>query len=226
MARRHPKKFAKATKAVILDFDGPMFSAFTSINAGEAADQLRHFIGVQARDAEDLDLTANDDTLGVLRDVVSQSVELGWSAAHRLALIELESVVGASPSEGLEELLRQLSKDDVPVAVASNNSSAAIEWWSDRQGFQEFIAKVVGRRADGNLLKPDPFIVQAACLAVNVPPSEAVFARDSESDLEAAEVLGVPFVGYASSIEKAAMLYLARSDDVVTSLRNIGFGNH
>jgi phosphoglycolate phosphatase len=70
---------------------------------------------------------------------------------------------------------------------------------------------------DPNLLKPSPYLLNQAIVALGVVPTDCVLVGDSVTDMQAAQLAGVLRVGYANKLGKSADLSRAGAQDVITS---------
>ncbi|WP_255195748.1 HAD family hydrolase [Halorarius litoreus] len=108
----------------------------------------------------------------------------------------LEAVVAEFERAGAREAELLPTADglphDVPVGVCSLNCEAACHIALERHGLDRYVETVVGRDS-GPWKKPDPEPLLAALEALGVPPANAVFVGDSDSDEVCATNAGVAF---------------------------------
>ena len=118
-------------------------------------------------------------------------------AAGRVDLsAEVEAVVAEHERTGARESDRLPLADAVGRAdaegVCSLNCEAACRVALDMHGLASSVDAVVGRDTVPTQ-KPDPEPLREALRRLDVPPGDAVFVGDSESDGETAERAGVAF---------------------------------
>ncbi len=110
--------------------------------------------------------------------------------AYYTAHIDLHT----KPYAGIPELLKELSRRGISVAVASNKFQAGTEKLI-RLFFPDtaFVA-VLGQRV-GVPLKPDPTVVREICATTGISPEEVLYVGDSGIDMQTAAAAGVRSVG-------------------------------
>lgn len=117
---------------------------------------------------------------------------------------ELEAAENAALREGVSELLNELRRRSVAMAVATNNCRDAAIISLKTAGIDEFFNCVVSR-SDVEEMKPSPEMLVKAAYAVNVPLSMGIHVGDSVVDVFAARSIGmmaVSVMGGVSSLEK------------------------
>ena len=195
------------TRALLLDFDGPVCAVFASIPASVVADQLRQVL----TDGGHVGLPTVVATCTDPFDVLRYAAKLGDDEARYVEAAftahEVEAVSGAKPTEGAHDLIRAWHTSGRPIAIVSNNSASAIEAYLDLYDLNRYIDVISARNtADTSLLKPDPYLLRQAINRLNVTPEDCVFIGDSISDIHAARGAGVRSIGYANSPRKTATL--------------------
>lgn len=98
------------------------------------------------------------------------------------------------PYDGIAELLRDLVRRGVQVAVASNKFQAGTEKLI-RLFFPEVPFAVVFGQRPGVPLKPDPAVVNEILALTGVAADEALYVGDSGIDIQTAAAAGVRSVG-------------------------------
>ncbi|MGY1436539.1 HAD family hydrolase [Streptomyces reniochalinae] len=137
---------------------------------------------------------------------------------------EIAAAVDAFPTPYADTLVRTLCATGRTVAVATDNSAAAVERYLSGRGLLGLFAdRVRGRTLDqaGPRLKPDPDCVERALHASGAAPADAVMIGDSARDVRAARAAGVAFVGYARNERKERELRDGGAETITTSLRDV-----
>lgn len=124
------------------------------------------------------------------------------------------------PYEGMPELLRELRRRGVKLAVASNK----FQHGTDRLvakffGDIDFVA-IEGNR-EGAPLKPDPAIVHNILQRADVDMSRVVMVGDSGIDIRTAAAAGIDSIGVAWGFRFADELYEAGATTVVTTVEEL-----
>ena len=186
-------------KAVIFDMDGGVIDGETihfEANKKVLADMgkelgydyYRQFIGgtltgmweVMQKDG----MVASDLTIDELN---------GLSYAATNALLEANG--GYPPVKGACELVKELRKSDMKMAIASSSMYERIERTAKSLGVDDcFDVYVSGEQLKRPKPAPDIFIKAAELLGVS--PSECIVIEDSGNGVNAAKAAGMACVGY------------------------------
>ena len=104
--------------------------------------------------------------------------------------------VHTKPYEGMPQLLEELSRRGVALAIASNKFQAGTETLV-REFFPgiPFVC-ILGNR-EGFPLKPDPAIVETVLEQAGVAKADAALIGDSATDMKTAANAGVPGIAVA-----------------------------
>lgn len=121
------------------------------------------------------------------------------------------------PYDGMHELLRDLQRQGVKLAVASNKFQHGTDrlvskFFSDI----DFVA-IEGNR-EGTPLKPDPQIVTGILERTAIAKERAVMIGDSGIDIRTASAAGIDSVGVAWGFRFAEELYEAGAERVVSTV--------
>lgn len=98
------------------------------------------------------------------------------------------------PYRGIPELLAQLVRRDVRLAVASNKFQAGTEKLIRRFFPDIYFAAVLGQR-EGVPLKPDPTVAEEILAATGVARARTLFVGDSGVDMLTAAAAGIRSAG-------------------------------
>lgn len=221
-ALREVANFLTPGRCVIFDFDGPLCRLFPNESSAPLAQDLRR-IAVE-RGAGGLlvgEAGFSIDPLVVLKTVYQNrpGSRLAATLEARLARGELAAAAVAPPTRGADLLVRRLVEAGVRVAVATNNSPAAVEAYLRRAGIdRHFNGHIHGRTDDPTRLKPDPDSIHRAVEGLGVEPYEALMIGDMPTDLNAALEAKVAFVGYARNEVEARPLWTGGAEIVVSQM--------
>lgn len=185
-----------AISAVIFDLDGTLLdtlediaSAFNAVlkNRGlpvHPTDAYRHFVGDGPRVLTERALPADR------RDPETiESCLAGYLDTYRN-----NSQVDARPYSGIPELLDELSRRNIPMAVVSNKvHEAAVGSVSTLLSGWRF-SPVFGFR-EGIPRKPDPFMALAAAEKLDLSPERIAFVGDTAVDMQTARAASMTPVG-------------------------------
>jgi beta-phosphoglucomutase-like phosphatase (HAD superfamily) len=215
------RQIIASTRHLLLDFDGPVCSIFAGTPAPLVAQQLRDSLTAAGftlpSDTED-----QDDPLEVFRAVARASDDAAITAQHLLTALEIRAVKTAQPTPGAADLIITAYRTGRTVTIVSNNSGAAITAYLADHRLTDYIRAVVARDDhDQDRMKPSPYRVREAVSMLGGEGRECAFIGDSESDVLAGHLAGVPVIGYANKPEKTDALTRAKAATVTTSLAEI-----
>lgn len=118
------------------------------------------------------------------------------------------------PYEGIPELLDELVRRDVRLAVASNKFQAGTALLVERFFPSVRFEAVLGQR-EGVPLKPDPAVVEEILALAGVPREEAIFVGDSGTDILTARAAGIRSAGVSWGFRDRTELIEAGADRLV-----------
>jgi HAD superfamily hydrolase (TIGR01509 family) len=205
-------------KAILLDFDGPVCSIFAGTRASDVADALAQLL--HRLTGKTTAVPSNErDPLNILRRAGQYGSAITRPIADALTAAEIGAVHSATPTAGAGAFLGACHATGLPVAIVSNNSSAAVVTYLKKHGLDQNAALVVGRTSDNPaLMKPNPHLVHLALARLSAYPTTALLIGDSATDVEAARTAGVPALGYANKPGKAASLRTAGASGLIESM--------
>jgi phosphoglycolate phosphatase len=117
---------------------------------------------------------------------------------------EVEGAEHAAPREGVPELLEELRRRRIAMAVATNNSGRAAHLSLIRAGIEGYFGCVISR-SDVDKMKPDPEMLVKASYVLGTPLGMGIHVGDSPVDILAARSIGmmaVSLTGGVSTKEK------------------------
>lgn len=207
--------------SVLLDFDGPVCSIFAGRAAPLVASELARMLQAHGFDVP-AEALRNGDPLDVLRHAGRSGGRALADAERALRTAELAAAETALPTPGSIEFLRACSGTGRRVAIVSNNSAPAVTRYLDRLGLAQLVTHVEGRIAERPwLMKPHRALLDRASEALDAVTSSSVLIGDSLTDLEAAQAVGMPCIGYANRPGKAEALAAAGAVAVVDSMADL-----
>lgn len=200
-------------KALLLDFDGPITTLMPPPLNAHAADGVRAaLVGIELPD----EVIATTDHLAVLRFAAEHVPDRLQVIERACAEVEMACARKSDPSPEIRDLLSRAERADVPVAIVSNNSEAAVRVFLERFDWAGQI-KVLSCRTPARVsrMKPDPYFVAEAARRVGVPPARCVLVGDSVADVQAGHGAGTLVVGLAKTPDRGSVLANAGSDALI-----------
>ncbi|MFF4401895.1 HAD family hydrolase [Streptomyces sp. NPDC001480] len=216
------RKLVADARVVLWDFDGPICGLFARHSARQVAGDLSRWLGERGLRAL---LTAaaqeSDDPHELLRAVgrLHPGSDLIGELEERLTRQELFATSTAMPTAYADVLIRTWTAVGSRLAITSNNSPRVVRRYLEgRDLLSCFAPHIYGRTQDLSRLKPDPYCLNRALTAMGAEAGAAVMIGDAPTDFAAAALIGVPFIGYATSEESLKRLRDAGAEVVVASL--------
>ncbi|MBG0854274.1 HAD-IA family hydrolase [Streptomyces spinoverrucosus] len=216
----------RGTRAVLLDFDGPVTDLFGDASTAPVADEIKD-LARAIWGALDPDVEACEDSHGILRRLRDMYDRPAPAPRSRTALdraeavvtrFEYEAVRSARPTQNIGELVDALVNLKLPLVIVSNNAEGPVWEFLKSVGLQSKFADVVGRDPHELLhMKPHPSSVNRALRHLRVPPPACLLVGDQITDLQAAHAAGTRFLGYTPSPARAAEMAARRADGVISS---------
>jgi HAD superfamily hydrolase (TIGR01509 family) len=204
--------------ALLLDFDGPVCRVFAGHPAPLAATELRELAYTHGL-ATSPDLDATSDPLDVLRRAGQERPDLASLLDQTLTRIEVQAIATATPTPGAHDLIRCAHRHGLRLAVASNNSTAAVHAYLDHHDLTEHVRAVHGRPPGQPwLMKPHPHVVHEAIASVDTTPDRCAFLGDSPSDIHAGHAAHVRTIALITRPAKRDPLLAATPDTTLSDL--------
>jgi phosphoglycolate phosphatase len=183
-------------KAVLFDLDGTLLDTIEdltdSMNAALAelgmpprtVEQCRHFVGDGARKYAERALppaARDEQTVDRLVEAARRHYDRRWAEKTR-------------PYEGIPELLGELARRRLALAVLSNKPDAVTRRMVRVMLPGAPFAEVRGA-TDGVPLKPDPAAAVAIAERLDTPPEQFLYVGDTGTDMQTAAAAGMRPVG-------------------------------
>lgn len=184
------------TRLVIFDLDGTLLDTIGDLAV--ACNAVLALRGLPQHSYEEYCTYVGN---GIMR-LVERALPDELRTAENVALVRADFVryytehidTYTKPYDGIAELLRELVRRGVQVAVASNKFQAGTEKLI-RLFFPKIPFAVVFGQRPGVPLKPDPAVVNEILALTGVAADEAFYAGDSGIDIQTAAAAGVRSVG-------------------------------
>ncbi len=122
--------------------------------------------------------------------------------------------VRTEPYPGIPQLLAELVRRGVKLAVASNKFQAGTEKVI-RSFFPDIRFEAVLGQREGVPLKPDPAVAEEILSLTGIPREQALFVGDSAIDILTARAAGIRSAGVAWGFRRRAELKEAGADRIV-----------
>ena len=203
-------------KAIVWDLDGTLLDTLSDLSAAVNAALGMH--GLPGHTEEEVRLAVGNGIRKLIERTVPAGTPVEITDAVFLSFKEYykdHMNDRTAPYAGILELLTDLSRAGVKMAIVSNKADFATKELA-RQHFDGVIDVAVGER-EGVRKKPAPDAVFAALSEMGVTPSEAVFIGDSEVDVETGRNAGMDTVAVTWGFRETEILRAAGADRLVST---------
>ena len=194
MEKKNMQRDQNPAAAAVFDLDGTLLNSLEDLRDG--VNFAMKQMGFPQRSTEEMRRFVGN---GIGR-MVGRAVPEGTSAEKTAACLGLfreyyeEHMADKTrPYAGIPQMLSGLMERGVRVAVVSNKYDAAVKALCGRF-FGRLVEVTVGDHP-GSRKKPAPDNVFEALLRLGVPPERALYAGDSDVDMETAKNAGLISVG-------------------------------
>lgn len=158
---------------------------------------------------------------GIMR-LVERALPEPLRSPENVALVRADFVayytdhldVRTEPYPGIPELLAELVRRGVKLAVASNKFQAGTEKVI-RSFFPDIRFEAVLGQREGVPLKPDPAVAEEILTLTGIPREQALFVGDSAIDILTAQAAGIRSAGVTWGFRRRAELEEAGADRIV-----------
>lgn len=137
---------------------------------------------------------------------------------HRLYLERIAEDEALTMIEGIDVLLAELRRREIPVALASSSARHVIETVLARFGLREYFSAVLSG-AELPASKPDPAVYLLAAEALGVEPEGCVVLEDADAGITAAKRAGMYCIAYRNPCSGEQSL--SGADLIVDSIAEI-----
>ena len=158
---------------------------------------------------------------GIMR-LVERALPEPLRSPENVALVRADFVayytdhldVRTEPYPGIPELLAELVRRGVKLAVASNKFQAGTEKVI-RSFFPDIRFEAVLGQREGVPLKPDPAVAEEILTLTGIPREQALFGGDSAIDILTAQAAGIRSAGVTWGFRQRTELEEAGADRIV-----------
>jgi HAD superfamily hydrolase (TIGR01509 family) len=210
------------TRALLLDFDGPVCAVFSGVPAATVAGQLRTVLADCGPATLPEHVRRSADPFDVFRYAATLGTDEARYVEAAFRAHEVDAIRSAEPAPSAHDLIRAWHATGRPLAIVSNNSDDAVSAYLDLHNLRRYIAHVAARTTtDPAQLKPSPHLLTDALAALDTRPQAATLIGDSTSDIQAAHAAGTLGIGYANKPGKRARFATERPAAIIGSLAEL-----
>lgn len=186
-------------KAVIFDMDGVISDTQNSIARIES-DMLRRYDVLMSPD-EIIKKYAGQKDIVQFTEIFAEAnididVDMFIAEKETFTKIHIETSLLAIP--GSQEYISLLSKNRIPLAVASGAASEIIELILEKLAVRPFFSAIAAAN-DVKKGKPDPEIFLLAAEKLGVSPEFCIVIEDAKNGIQAAKAAGMKAIGITTT---------------------------
>jgi phosphoglycolate phosphatase len=213
-------------KAVIFDLDGTITSFNLDYKTARA--EVRGYLinmGVPASLT-----TVKENIFDMLKKTELFISNSGKTAGHMAEIrhealriaekYELEAATRTSLLPGAVDVLKELRKLGLKIALCTVNSSNSTEHILKRFKLTEYFDVVIPRNQVANY-KPNPEHCNAALKALKVSAAETLMVGDSVTDIQAAKEIKASVVGLPTGVSTQDQLIKEGANYIITSITDL-----
>jgi len=198
----HPTNLQNIIKAVIFDKDGTLLDlnatwgaamSLAAIDVCTDSEQLRLLSNALGLDIENK--TFYSDSLTPENDAQTTSLIIS-TVTDPIIFSKLTRTYAdetATKKAGASELLKNLSENNIPVAMATNDSENSAKRFVKSLGWQDYFNLVLGFDS-GFGSKPGPGMINHCSEEFAVEPKNLLMVGDTKADLLSAEAAKVSYI--------------------------------
>lgn len=182
-------------RAVIFDMDGVIVESEYAHIEAERQTFLKHDIRISPKE---LHKYTGTTARIMLTDLIKK---YGIDTTFEEIFREKEEILfkllkkDLHPTKGIIDLLKELKKENVKLAIASSSHGRLIKHVLAGLDIAHFFESIIGAE-DIMHSKPDPEIFLKSAKQLNVDPAECVVVEDAKLGVEAAKKAGMKCIGY------------------------------
>lgn len=204
-------------KAVIFDLDGTLSDSIHSIKY--CADRAVAPLGYGPFSTEQYKYFVGDGVVNLIKRVLAaggdtQGTHLEETLACYRELFAVDCMYQVKPYDGISELLQELKKKGIRLAVLSNKPHAetvrVIETLFGKDMFD-----VIQGQVDGVPIKPDPAGVFLIMEQLGLKPADALYLGDTATDMQTGKGAGAFTVGALWGFRTREELEKSHADAII-----------
>ncbi len=208
---------SRRTKGLIFDLDGTLIDSYDAIYIG-LVEVFNHF-GVPPLPHHQLGKYLGGSLEEILRPFLlpHQMEEAKTVFRSKYCDIYLDKT---SLLEGVSDVIEELHRRSIRLAVASNKSGKFCRNLLSQLGIDRFFTTIMGVR-DGLRPKPFPDMVNAIVLDLGLHPNEIVMVGDTAEDVVAGKAAGVDVYALSNGYHPLEKLIRERPRRILKELKDL-----
>lgn len=184
-------------KAAIFDLDGTLLDTIADI--GDSTNLALKELGYPEKDIKEYKLLVGNGFINLVRKALPESAsgdeKIVESTLWRFQQNYSELYMNKTrPYDGIEELIKELHKKGVPMAVDSNKRESFTVNLINKFFPENCFKMVLGEAAD-RAKKPDPISVNIILEKLGVTAKETLFIGDTKVDIQTGKNAGLATAG-------------------------------
>lgn len=213
-------------KGIIFDLDGTTLNTLKDIH--ESFNKAFRKYGLEEKSLDEVRMGVGNGFRVLTKKLIPEDIK--EETVEEIALCYQKTYTenyykNTRPYEGVSELLSDLQKQGIQMAVNSNKSDVFVKDLIARN-FPEIRFTEVCGSLDGVALKPDPEGVYRILKLMGLSKKEVLYVGDSETDMKTAKNAGLKSVGvlwgfrdYETLKENGADHIIERPEELLTILK-------
>lgn len=185
-------------EAVIFDMDGVLVNSEPFYVEVEQTNFKMLGLNITEDEHKTYQGTATDRMWQIIKEKygVSQAVEELVEMTNSIVTPYFASLEIIESMPGVEQLIKRLAKEKIPMALASSSYPDVIEIILQKTGIKSYFDVVVDSQMAG-ASKPEPDIFLLAAQKLGLPPDKCIVIEDSANGIQAAKSAGMYCIAFA-----------------------------
>jgi len=206
-------------KTIIFDLDGTLVNSLEDL--ADATNFALTFFGQQGHSTESFRKMVGDGT----RTLISRALKPDKQHLTEQVLVKMREKYDeicldkSKPYEGLMEIVLELNKRGVKMAVLTNKDQQLAQKII-RHFFPNMFAIIRGTTG-AVAVKPEPTAALQLLESLNVTPEQALFVGDSNVDIQTAKAAGIKSIGVNWGFRGEEELRQAGSDVIINEPKEL-----
>ncbi len=213
-------------EAVIFDMDGVLVNSEPVYQKVEQSNFRKLGLNILEDEHKTFQGTATDRMWQILKEKykVKQTIKELVEMTNSMVTPYFSSLEKIDPMPGVENFIKKLKAENIPLALASSSYPEVIEIILQKTNLKPYFDVVIDGRMAG-ASKPEPDIFLLAAKRLGIQPEKCIVVEDSSNGIEAAKLAGMYCIAYAgpgSELQDQSQADLVVSDfEALTRLFSI-----
>ena len=210
----------KKLKYILFDLDGTLTDPKVGIT--KSVQYSLEFFGIKEDNLDNLEKFIGPSLMDSYKEFYDFTEEEGHKAIEKYR--ERFETIGLYENEiyeGMKDMLDQLTKQGLLLAVASSKPTIFVERICEYFKIDQYFHHMIGSFLDGTRVKKEEVVEEAISQFGQVSPMEIIMVGDRRFDMEGAQAKGIRSIGVTFGYGGQEELQQAGADFIVDSVLDL-----